>query len=314
VESLLLAHRRAVVHQVWLQRTLGVLVKSGPFKYHRPESVGDTSKLLGEFGDNAKILAGGQSLVPMMAMRLVQTDNVIDINDVAEIQGVERLDDVLRIGAGTRQAAVEHDAVAGAAIPLLAQALPLIGHFQIRNRGTIGGSIAHADPASELPAVAVALDAQLQITARTGSRTVAAADFFEGLWTTALSPDEILTHVDFPIWGDRAGFALEEAARRSGDFALVGAVVAVGLDGGDAVERAAISLFGLGTTPISATAAELALVGTSVDDIDFADVASAALDGVDVREDVHASSRYRRKVATALVMKALTRALEDARG
>lgn len=295
-------------------RGLGVEVKPGPFTYYRPESISEISGLLAEIGENAKLLAGGQSLVPMMSMRLVQTENVIDINRVAEIQGIERQENFLRVGAATTQATVESDSVVGEAVPLLTQALPLVGHFQIRNRGTIGGSIAHADAASELPAVALALDAELHIAGSKKDRSLPAEEFFEGLWTTALEADELLTHIDFPIWEGNSGFALEEIAPRSGDFALAGAAVGLKLAEDSTISQAAISLFGVASTPVRAGVAETALRGESPTPEELSDIAKLALEGIEVRTDIHANAAYRRRVSVALVEKALTKALGEARG
>src|SRR4051812_198129 len=183
-------------------------MKPAPFEYHAPESLGDVTALLAEHGDDAKVLAGGQSLVPMLALRLTRFEHIIDLNRVDDLRGVERTNGTLTIKSMTRQSTVEHDPDAGAAVPLLAEAIPLIGHFQIRNRGTVGGSIAHADPASELPAVALALDAELEIAGTRGTRRVPAADFFLGTWTTSIGEDEILRAVHFPVWSGKAGFAV----------------------------------------------------------------------------------------------------------
>ncbi len=288
-------------------------MKPAPFTYHAPTSLGDVSGLLAEHGDDAKVLAGGQSLVPMLALRLTRFDHIIDLNRVSELQGVEQSNGALTIKAMTRQADVEHDAVAGQAVPLLAQALPLIGHFQIRNRGTIGGSIAHADPASELPAVALALDADLEVVGPRGSRSIPAADFFVGTWTTAIEPDEIVAAVRFPVWDGKCGFAVEEIARRSGDFALAGVVCAVVVDGSGAVTRSAISLFAMAPTPIRARAAETALNGSNPAASDLAEIGRLAVDDCAPTADVHASAEYRMHVGAHVVERALDRALGDAR-
>jgi carbon-monoxide dehydrogenase medium subunit len=174
-------------------------VKPAPFEYHAPERTDEAVGLLAEHGDEAKPLAGGQSLVPMLALRLTRFEHLIDLNRVDELRGIERVDGVVTVAAMTRQAELERSGAAGD-VPLLALATPLIGHFQIRNRGTVGGSIAHADPAGELPAVALALNAELAITAPSGTRSVPAADFFIGTWETCLQPDELLTGVRFPVW------------------------------------------------------------------------------------------------------------------
>jgi carbon-monoxide dehydrogenase medium subunit len=192
-------------------------------------------------------------------------------------------------------------------VPLLGQALPLIGHFQIRNRGTVGGSIAHADPASELPAIALALDAQLEVANTSGTRTIPASTFFEGTWTTSLRGDEVLAAVRFPVWSGTCGFAVEEVARRHGDFAIAGAAVGVELSGG-AVTRAAIALFGMGATPVRVEEAEKAVT----DGQSPAEVGKAAVQGLEPPDDIHASGEYRRQVGAVLVERALQRAMKEA--
>ena len=205
-------------------------MKPPAFEYHRPDTAADAVAMLAQLGDESKILAGGQSLVPMLALRLTMFEHLIDITRIAELQGIERDGATLQIGAGTTEADIETSSEVAAAVPLLARATPLIGHFQIRNRGTIGGSIAHADPAAEYPAVALALDATLEVLGTAGARTVPATDFFTGLWDTTIDDDELLTGVSFPVWAGRCGFAIEEVARRHGDFAIAGAAVALEVD------------------------------------------------------------------------------------
>ena len=288
-------------------------MKPAPFEYHAPETIADVTSLLAEHGDEAKVLAGGQSLVPMLALRLTRFEHIIDLNGVDELKGVSRTNGTLTVKAGTRQATVEHDAAAGAAIPLLAEAIPLIGHFQIRNRGTVGGSIAHADPASELPAVALALDAELEIAAKSGSRRVPASEFFLGTWTTSVGEDEILAAVHFPVWEGSSGFAVEELARRSGDFALAGVVAGVQVDGSGAVTKSAISFLGMAPTPVRARSAEAALTGTNPSGDDLKEIARLSVAGTDPTADVHASAEYRLHVGAHLVERALDRALGAAR-
>jgi len=206
-----------------------------------------------------------------------------------------------------------HDDTVAAAAPLLAKALPFIGHFQIRNRGTVGGSIAHADPASELPAVAVALDAELEAARGNTTRRIPAAEFFDGTWTTTLEADEVLTTLRVPVWDGRCGFVVDEIARRSGDFALAGVACAVQLDDTGAIRRSAIGLFGMGPTPIRAREAEAGLIGTmpSADDLEAAGRTAAG--ECDPSDDVHASAEYRAHVGAHLVKRALDRALGEAR-
>ena len=287
-------------------------MKPAPFEYHAPETVADAVGLLAEHGDDAKALAGGQSLVPMLALRLARFEHLVDLNRVGELTGVERRDGTLVVGAMTRQAALERPGPA-AAVPLLGHAAPLIGHFQIRNRGTVGGSVAHADPASELPAVALALDAELHVATPSGPTTVPATDFFVGNWTTALDADELLTALAFPVWSGRCGFAVEEVARRHGDFALTGTACAVALDANDTDRGAAIVLFGMGSTPLRAPAAEAALVGRRGDTAELTEAAQLAVHDLDPPDDVHASARYRRAVGAHVVDRGLARALREAR-
>jgi carbon-monoxide dehydrogenase medium subunit len=287
-------------------------VKPAPFAYHAPTTVADAVGVLAEHGDEAKVLAGGQSLVPLLALRLARFGHLVDLNRVPGLDGISRVDGHLEVGTMARQAAAERSA-ATTAVPLLARAIPLIGHFQIRNRGTVGGSIAHADPASELPAVALALDAIMVVASPSGERTVPAGSFFVSTWTTSLEPDDVLTAVRFPVWEGRCGFAIEEFARRSGDFAVTGVACAVGLSGsGDRVDKAALALFGMGPTPLRAGEAEAALRGTAVADVDAEELGRLAVAGTDPPDDLHGSSAYRHTVGAHLAGRALTRALEEA--
>ena len=287
-------------------------MKPAPFDYSAPTTVDEATVILAEHGDEAKPLAGGQSLVPLLALRLARFAHLVDLNDVAELAGVQRENGTLRVGAMTRQRAAERSEEVAAAVPLLARALPLIGHRQIRARGTVGGSIAHADPASELPAVALALDADLEVRSSRGSRTIAAADFLVSMWTTALEPDELLVAVRFPVWGPRSGFAVEEFARRDGDFAIAGAATGVQIDDAGTITRAAIGLFGMGLSSVRAATAETALIGSSVNDADLDDIGRAAVADAEPSDDLHASAAYRRRVGAHLVRVALARSLEEA--
>src|SRR3984957_4500432 len=189
-------------------------MKPAQFDYHAPETLIEATSILAEFGEDAKVLAGGQSLIPMLALRLAVFDHLVDIGRIGELQGIERREGSLWVGAATTEAVVGANADVAAAAPLLTRATPLIGHFQIRNRGTLGGSIAHADPAAEYPAVALALDASMEAVSPRGRRSISAGDFFNGVWSTCLMPDEVLVGVSFPIWSGRCGFAIEEFARR----------------------------------------------------------------------------------------------------
>ena len=288
-------------------------MKPAPFEYHAPETAKEAVDLLAELGDGAKLIAGGQSLVPVLAMRLAVFDHLIDIRRITALRGIEERGDRVWIGAATTEAEIGRSALVARRLPLLSRATPLIGHFQIRNRGTIGGSLAHADAAAEYPAVALALDATVEVLSPRGQREIPAAEFFTGIWTTALEPDELLTGVSFPAATGRQGFAIEEFARRPGDFAVAGAAVAVGLDPGGRVSASGIGLFGLGPTAARAAAAERAVAGLAASDIDPAEVGRAAVADLDaVPSDLHGTASYRKKVGAAMVARAWEQAVKEA--
>ena len=291
-------------------------MKPASFEYHRPDTVEDAVSQLAELGDDAKILAGGQSLVPMLAMRLAYFDHLIDISRLSELHGIDRRGRELWIGAGTTEARVGADAQVRQAVPLLTRVTPFVGHFQIRNRGTLGGSIAHADAAGEYPAVALTLDAVMEVLSPRGRREIAAADFFAGLWETTMESDEVLTGVRFPSWNGRSGFSVHEFSRRHGDFAIAGALVAVQLDdndGQDRVSRCAIGLLGLGSTPRRATAAEAAVIGKPVGELVAEEIGRAAMIGLDdVPTDLQGSASYRTKVGATMAARAWTQAVAEA--
>lgn len=284
-------------------------MKAAPFAYHRPETVTEAAQMLAEFGEDAKVLAGGQSLVPMLAMRLTHFANLVDISRIDELTGIDLVDDQLVVRAATPHALVGMDDEVADSAPLLTLATPHIGHFQIRTRGTLGGAIAHADPAAEYAAVALALDARIEAVSTRGRREIAATDLFTGLWETSLTPDEILTTVRFPVWSGRCGFAVEEFARRHGDFAIAGAAVALEVDGDDRVIRCGIGLLGLGSTPLRGTDGERALVGQRLSEIDADEVGATTLAALqDIPADLQGSASYRRRVGTAMVARAITSA------
>ena len=285
-------------------------MKPAPFDYLAPTTVAEAVQALAEAGEDTKPIAGGQSLVPMLALRLTRFDALVDLNRIDALRGVERAGDV-RIGAMTRHCDIGTDAVVAADVPLLALVTPLIGHFQIRNRGTLGGSIAHADPAAEYPAVALALGATIEAVGPDGPRSIAAADFFTGTWMTCLEPAEVVTAVRFPVWGPGSHFAVEEVARRHGDFALAGAVCALQLSGGR-VERAAVALFGVDSTPVRAASTEAALTGASLADLDFKALGHQAVEGLEPPGDIHGSSEFRRHIGAVVVARALQRAAQEA--
>jgi carbon-monoxide dehydrogenase medium subunit len=286
-------------------------MKPAPFEYHAPDTVGEAGELLSTLED-AKLLAGGQSLIPLLALRLTRFQHLVDLGRVNELRGIERTDGVVTIGAMTSDAEIEASEVVGTEVPLVAKATPLIGHFQIRNRGTLGGSMAHADPAAEYPAVAVALDATMVVSSASGTRRLRAADFFESTFTTAIAEDEILTSVEFPVWPGASGFGAYEVARRHGDFAIVGAMAGVQLEGSQVV-NAAIALFGVAGTPHRARDAEATLAGSSAAAVDLAEVGRVAASNLDPPGDIHASASYRRQIAAVVVERALGAALQEAR-
>ena len=287
-------------------------MKPPAFAYHVPASLQDALALLdGHAG--AKPLAGGQSLIPAMNFRLATPAALVDLNRLPELAGIrERSGGGLWIGAMTRHRDVETSALIAGRAPLLALAMPFIAHLQIRTRGTIGGSLAHADPAAELPALMVALDAHLVLTSRRGERRVAAADFFVGLFATALEPGELLTAVEIPSAAPRTGSAFLEMARRHGDYALVGVAVTLTLDPAGNVASARIVLFSVGEGPVRAAAAEAALTGTSGDAGAIAAAAAAVQQDIEPPSDIHASAAYRRQLAGVLTRRALAAAMDRA--
>ncbi|MBF6170073.1 FAD binding domain-containing protein [Nocardia blacklockiae] len=288
-------------------------MKPAAFEYHAPSTAAEAVALLADLGDEAKVIAGGQSLVPMLALRLAVFDHLVDLRRPTELRGIESGPDSIRIGAGTTHSAVGESEEVRRAVPLLSRATPLIGHFQIRNRGTIGGAIAHADAAAEYPVVALTLDAGIEALSARGTRTIPAAEFFTGMWTTELAPDEIVTAITFPVWRGRCGFAIEEFARRKGDFAMAGAAVAVRLDADSRVDRCAIGLFGLAPTPVRASGTEAELAGRPIEAISAEEVGRSATSGLDsVSSDVHGSADYRRRVGAAMLARAWRRAVQEA--
>jgi carbon-monoxide dehydrogenase medium subunit len=288
-------------------------MKAAAFAYHRPEAVDEAVALLDEYGDDAKILAGGQSLVPMLAMRLTHFDNLVDISRIDELVGIDLRNNEIRIGAATPHAFVGMDDEVAESVPLLTLATPYIGHFQIRTRGTLGGAIAHADPAAEYAAIALALDAKMDAVSPRGAREISARDFFIGLWENSMASDEILTAVRFPVWGARSGFAVEEFARRHGDFAIAGAAVAVQLDEDERVSRCGIGLLGLGSTPLRGSPAEDAVVGRPVGDITADEVGRLAICALtEIPADLQGSAAYRAKVGATMVARAWESATAEA--
>jgi len=281
------------------------------FDYEAPATVAEAVELLAEHQDDASVLAGGQSLIPLLALRLARPVVLVDINGLTELAGVSVADSQVAIGAMTREFAAEESDAVTDAVPLLAAALPLIGHEAIRSRGTIGGSLAHADPAAELPAVARALDAEFVVRSQSGERVIPAAEWFEGYLTTSRRSDEILTEVRFPSAAPRAGVSFQEVARRHGDFAIVGLAASLTLIDG-AIGDARLAFAGIADVPVRAAEAEAFLVGESPSAELFEEAARRATADLDPPADLHGSSDYRKKIAATLVRRGLQAAAQNA--
>jgi carbon-monoxide dehydrogenase medium subunit len=281
-------------------------MKPPAFEYLAPSSLDEALSLRARYGSDSVLLAGGQSLVPLLNLRLTHPSVVIDLGRVTELAGIRPLDGDVAIGAMTRQRSVERSELVAERSPLLVKGVRQMGHPTIRNRGTVGGSLAHADPAAELPAVVLALDGELVARSARGERTIPAADFFQGFLTTALAPDELLVEVRLPL--QSGGSSLKEVTRRHGDFALAGAAAAVTVEGGR-ISDARVALMGVGQQPIRATAAEAVLRGAEPGDAAFREAARRAAAGLQPASDVHATATYRRRVAEALVRRALLEAI-----
>jgi aerobic carbon-monoxide dehydrogenase medium subunit len=288
-----------------------VPVKLPPVEYQAPTTVAEAVGLLAEYQDEASVLAGGQSLIPLLALRLAQPAVLIDINGVEELAGVAVTDGWVTIGATTREYVAEESATIAGAVPLLAAALPLIGHEAIRSRGTVGGSLAHADPAAELPAVARALDAEFVVRGPAGERVVPASEWFEGYLTTSRGPDELLTDVRFPAAGRGTGTSFQEVARRHGDFAMVGLATSVTVSDG-VIGEARLAFAGVSDVPVRAAGAEDLLAGERPSAELFDAAARRAGGDIDPPADLHGSAEYRRKVAAALVRRGLREAVANA--
>jgi carbon-monoxide dehydrogenase medium subunit len=286
-------------------------MKLPPVDYEAPGTVSEAVALLAEHQDEASVLAGGQSLIPLLALRLAYPAVLIDINGIDELSGVSATGGQVAIGAMTREYIAEESETIADAVPLLAAALPLIGHEAIRSRGTVGGSLAHADPAAELPAVARALDAEFVVRGPSGERVVPAAEWFEGYLTTSRRPDELLTEVRFPAAGPGTGTSFQEVARRHGDFAIVGLAASLTLSDG-AISDARLAFAGMSDVPVRASGAEDLLVGERPSAELFDEAARCATGDIDPPADLHGPADYRKKVAAALVRRSLRAAADNA--
>ena len=289
-------------------------MKPAPFEYVAPESLEEATSLLGEHGEVGKILAGGQSLGPLLNMRLASPEVLIDINRLDELSYIRQRDGYLEIGALARQRTVERSPDIPRKWPLISDAMPYVGHMTLRNRGTVCGSIAHADPAAELPAVATALDAELRVLGPEGERTVSADEFFVSYMTTNLEPDELLAEVRFPPPRPRTGHAWIEIARRHGDYALVGTGAVLTLSEDNTCDAARLVYTGVAPVPFDERDAVELLVGEQPSEELFAEAAEHAATASEPGSDVHASAGYRRHLVRVLTRWALGKALERARG
>lgn len=289
-------------------------MKPAPFAYYAPRTVNEACALVAEYGYEGKVIAGGQSLVPAMNFRLAQPSVLIDLNGVGELFYVRpQPDGALRIGAMTRQRTLEDDPVIAAAAPLLHATMPHIAHVQIRNRGTLGGSLAHADPAAELPAVMVALDARFLLRSSARERWVNATDFYTGLFATALAPEELLVAIEIPLTPPHQGWSIQEIARRRGDYAIVGLAATVQLDPSGRCRDAKLVYLSVGEGPTQAHQAQTALIGQIPDEETIAAAAElAAVQDIEPLADIHASAGYRRHLVKVLGVRALHEAFARA--
>lgn len=287
-------------------------MKAPPFEYHKASTLDEALDLLSSL-DNAKVIAGGQSLLPLLALRLGRPDHLVDIGGIGVLESLATdPDGALKIGALVTHRQVETSELVETAAPLLAQAAPLIGHRAIRSRGTICGSLAHADPAAELPAVALACEARLTAVSNRGAREINAEDFFRGYLDNALDDDELVTRVRFPAWPATRGSAVVEVARRSGDYAVLGLACWVDLDA-DEIADARMVFFGAGDRPTESSEAQRLLIGRPLGTDVVSAAADVAADELHATADVHASANYRRHLARVLTQRGLTQAAETAR-
>lgn len=291
-----------------------VIMKPASFDYTAPQSLAEALALKAQHGDDAKFLAGGQSLIPAMNFRLAQAPLLLDLNGLSDLAYIRRAEEGgLRIGALTRHRQVERDALVAQFAPLLHEAIAQVAHPQIRNRGTIGGSLAHADPAAELPVIAVALNARFKAQSANGERWIDARDFFLGYFTTALTGDELLTEVALPPLPARTGTAFVEFARRRGDYALMGVAVVVTLDECGACAEARLVYLNAGDAPVSAAQAAVRLIGQAPSAELIAAVAQSIDAEIAPTGNVHGSAEYQRHLAKVLTRRALTMAFERAK-
>jgi carbon-monoxide dehydrogenase medium subunit len=292
-----------------------LFMKPPPFEYYNPRTLDEALSHLAEHGYDAKVLAGGQSLVPMLNFRLAQPAVLVDLNNITDMAYIQADDSGgVRLGAMTRHAQVERDAIIAERAPLIHETMPLIATSQIRSRGTFGGSIAHADPSAELVAVSVALDGRFRLRSQSGEREVLATEFFLGMFTTLLEPEEVLVEISIPSLPPKTGWAIKEIARRPHDFALVGVAAVVSLNGGQRIRDSRIVFLSVGDGPVVAEqAAESLRDQVATPDVLLTAAEIAANDDIDPSNDIHASADFRRHLAKVLTRQALETAIERAK-
>ena len=283
-------------------------MKPAPFEYFTPSTIEETIALLEKYGDDAKLLAGGQSLVPMMNFRLVRPQCLIDINKLPNLSSIERVNGQLRIGALTRHRSLERSVLVREANGLAFEATQLIGHPAIRSRGTIGGSISHADPTAELCTLLAVMDGSVVAAGPSGKRDIPWQDFFLSYFTTSLEPTEMCVQITLPVLPPGAGWAFEEFTRRHGDFGIVGVAVVLQSDDRGNCSEARIAIAGAGPTPVRATGAEQLLKGVSLEGRAFEEAGQQAAAEVDPDSDLHASAEYRRQLIKVMTTRALAKA------
>lgn len=283
-------------------------MKAAPFDYVVADSVESAVAALEEGAGDAMLLAGGQTLMPLLALRMSNPATLIDINRIDGLAGISRMDGGTRIGATTRQNSILHDPLVSQHVPVLAKATQYVGHHQTRNRGTIGGSLGLAEPAAEYPCTALTMGARIEAASASGERTIEADDYFLGPYTTSLDPEEMITGVVFPDWPVETITIVHEVARRPGDFALVGMICALVVENG-IFTRAGIGWFGMGPTPMKSRRAEAALIGQQAATVDLAGIAELAIEDTDPMTDIHADSDYRRLVGKRIFQRVVGQAI-----
>jgi aerobic carbon-monoxide dehydrogenase medium subunit len=283
------------------------------FEYHAPDSLDEAIALLGQYGDDAKLISGGHSLLPLMKLRFAQPGQLIDLRKVPNLAYIREDAGVVRIGARTTHAMLERDTGLNSRLPIVAECAGHIGDPLVRNAGTIGGSLAHADPGADLPAAMLATGARMRAVGPGGARTIAAEEFFVDLLTSALRPDEVLTEIEIPVPAARTGGAYEKFPHPASRYALVGAAAVLTLGGTDTIAEARVALTGVGTKPVRATGVEQALRGVRLADDTLAGAAARAGQGLEARADLQGSAEYKAHLTTVQVRRALERAVERAR-